>query len=302
MITKRLGMTELQVSVLGCGASPLGGAFGPTDKTEGARTVHAAIDQGINYFDVAPLYGDTLAEVRLGEALAGKRHKVILATKCGHYREEAPFDFSAERVRSSLEGSLLRLQTDYVDLYQAHDMDRGDPRQIIEETLPAMRRLQDEGKVRYVGITGFRLDGLLEVAQGAVVDTVLSFCHYDLVNQTLADELAPFCQANDIGLISASPLHMRLLTALGPPEWNRRDWARLEGLLPQAIGLCVAHGTDISELAMQFALQNPYAATTLVGMSKRRHLERNLAAVENPPDPELLAQVIAMLAGTTEEA
>ena len=294
MLTKRLGKTELDISALSYGASPLGGTFGPTDKAEGERAVHAAIDAGINYFDVAPLYGDTLAEERLGEALRGRRDQVIVATKFGHYAGQPAFDFGAKRARSSLEGSLRRLQTDHVDVFQAHDMDRADPRQIIEETLPAMRQLQQEGKCRFVGITGFYPDRLLKVAEQAEVDTILSFCHYDLIDQSLADELGPFCQAHDIGLLNASPLHMRLLTIKGPPVWNKLGGEPLRAAVSKAIALCETHGTSISDLAMQFALQCPYAATTLVGMSKERHLIRNTTQMGVQPDEELLNEVLGL--------
>jgi L-galactose dehydrogenase len=116
---RHLGDTSLKVSVLGFGASPLGDVFGTTDPSEGFRAVHLAIDEGINLFDVSPYYGLTLAEERLGMALAGRRNEVVLATKCGRYGE-SEFDFSAGRITKSLEESLRRLRTDYVDLFQAH--------------------------------------------------------------------------------------------------------------------------------------------------------------------------------------
>src|ERR1700730_15846431 len=127
---RKLGGTGLEVSMLGFGASPLGNVFGTTDPTEGKRAVHLAIDRGINFFDVSPYYGLTLAEDRLGEALVGSRDKVVLATKCGRYGADH-FDFSARRVTASIDESLKRLRTDYVDLLQAHDVEFGDVQQII---------------------------------------------------------------------------------------------------------------------------------------------------------------------------
>ena len=139
---------------MGFGASPLGNVFGEADPAEGIRAVHLAIDEEINFFDVSPYYGLTLAETRLGEALEGRRQSICLSTKCGRYGARH-FDFSAKRIRQGLEESLTRLRTDYVDLLFAHDVEFGGPEQIIEETIPAMRGLQDEGKVRYVGISGY---------------------------------------------------------------------------------------------------------------------------------------------------
>jgi L-galactose dehydrogenase len=111
-----LGQTELNVSIIGFGASPLGDVFGPVDPAEGGRAVSSAIDLGINFFDVSPYYGRTLAEERLGDALVGRRDSIILATKCGRYGPQ-DFDFSAERVRQGVEESLKRLRTDYVGLF-----------------------------------------------------------------------------------------------------------------------------------------------------------------------------------------
>src|SRR5271163_2447332 len=160
----RLGHTTLDVSSLGFGASPLGDVFERTAPAEGTRAIDTAIDLGINFFDVSPYYGHTLAEERLGAGLRGKRDRVVLATKCGRYGLD-DFDFSRVRVKRSLEDSLLRLRTDYVDLLQAHDVEFGLREQVIEETVPAMRELQIEGKARYIGITGYPLKLLTRIAE-----------------------------------------------------------------------------------------------------------------------------------------
>src|SRR5437868_1290855 len=110
---RKLGKTNLNVSVLGFGASPLGNVFDVADEKEGVRAVHYAIDQEINFFDVSPFYGFTLAEERLGKALEGKRKDIFLATKCGRYGLE-DFDFSYNRILRSIDESLTRLKTDYV--------------------------------------------------------------------------------------------------------------------------------------------------------------------------------------------
>ncbi|MGB6607091.1 MAG: aldo/keto reductase, partial [Atribacterota bacterium] len=148
MIYKVLGKTGLKVSVIGFGASPLGAEFGSIVPEEGKRAVDYAIDQGINYFDVSPYYGRTLAEKRLGEFLKGKRDKIILATKVGRYGISLPdgFDFSAQRIIKSVEESLQRLKTDYIDVFQIHDIEFGKKKQIIEESLPAMLKLKKQGK------------------------------------------------------------------------------------------------------------------------------------------------------------
>ena len=154
--TRILGRTSLRVSVVSFGASPLGNVFRLTDPAEGVAAVHFAIDRGINFFDVSPYYGMTVAESRLGEALEGYRDRVVLATKCGRYGDDE-FDFSAPTVITRFEDSLRRLRTDHVDLLQAHDVEFGDVNQIVNETIPALRKLQQQGKARYVGIYRLQL-------------------------------------------------------------------------------------------------------------------------------------------------
>jgi L-galactose dehydrogenase len=297
MIYRTLGRTGLSVSILGFGASPLGNEFDPVDPREASGAVHRAIERGINYFDVSPYYGRTLAETRLGEALVGHRQEVILATKCGRYGKSLPdgFDFSAARIRRSLEESLQRLRTDYIDVFQAHDIEYAHRDQILGETLPAMFELKRSGKVRFVGITGYPLHLLRDVASAADVDTVLSYCHYDLLDTGLARVLAPLARERGTGLISASPLHMRLLTRKGPPAWHPAPRA-VRQVAEAAAAFCDARGVDIASLAMQFALAYGGVATTLVGMSKAEHVDANLQALGVPPDPELLAQVRAIIA------
>jgi L-galactose dehydrogenase len=293
MIYRVLGKTGLEVSVVGFGASPLGHEFGLINPDEGKRAVHYAVERGINYFDVAPYYGRTLAETRLGEALVGYRDKVILATKVGRYDIDQ-FDFSAERIVKSVEESLTRLKTDYVDVFQVHDIEFGDKEQIIDETLPAMHKLKEAGRVRLVGITGYPLHLLKNVAEALEVDTILSYCRYNLMDTSMDDFLTPVAKQKDIGLINASPLHMRVLTEKGAPDWHPAPKKVLK-VGREVARYCQSRGVDIAELAMQFALQHDYVSTTLVGMSKVKHVDRNVKAVGVAPDPELLAEVLAMI-------
>lgn len=297
MIYRTLGKTGLRVSIIGFGASPLGNEFGPADVAEGERAVRYAIERGINYFDVSPYYGRTLAETRLGQALRGERHKIILATKAGRYDKELEtgFDFSAQRIMRSVEESLRRLQTDYIDVYQVHDIEFGRKEQIIHETLPAMYELKRSGKVRFVGITGYPLHLLKEVAEATEVDTILTYCRYNLLDTSMDTVLTPLARRKGIGLINASPLHMRVLTEQGAPEWHPAP-KRVLAAAQEAARYCRERGVDIAELAMQFALAHEDVAVTLVGMSKVRHVEQNLKVVGTAPDPQLLAEVRRILA------
>lgn len=286
---RKLGRSDLEVSVLGFGASPLGDVFSVTDPAEGIRAVNQAIERGINFFDVSPYYGTTLAEQRLGAALAGKRDRVLLATKCGRYGP-AEFDFSPDGVARGLDASLRRLQTDYVDLLQVHDVEFGSVTQIVEETLPALRALQKAGKARFIGITGYSLKTLAAIVEAGTVDTLLSYCRYDLLVQDLDRMLTPLAQSRSIGLINASPLHMGLLSPTQPPDWHPAPAAiRAAGVRAREIAF--AHGRDLTEVALRFCLAHPYVSSTLVGMSTVQQLEANLRALEPEDDSEVLQAI-----------
>ncbi len=291
---RRLGQTQLRISAVGFGASPLGNVFGVTDSDEVARAVHFAIDEGINFFDVSPYYGQTLAEERLGQALLGRRDKVVLSSKCGRYGVDE-FDFTAKRVRTSVEDSLRRLHTDHLDLLQVHDVEFGNFEQIINETLPALRRLQDEGKTRYVGISGYPLQVLIHIAQQAPVDSVLSYCRYNLLIDDMDFFLTPAAGQLGIGIINASPLHMGMLTEQGAPEWHPAP-PEVHLAVKEAFAFCHKHGIDLTELALRFCFDHPRVASTLVGMSTTEEVLRNLGAFGVSADPELIREVKAILA------
>ena len=190
MQRRPLGRTGRTVSEIAFGTATLGDVYGPVDAAAGIRAVHAAIDAGIDWFDSAPLYGFGLAEERLGEALQGRRDRVTIATKCCRDTFER-FDFSAARVTASLHESLRRLRTDHIDVYQIHDVEFGDRRQVLEEAIPAALRLKEQGLVRHVGITGLPVRYLRSLLEACDVDLVLSWAHYNLVEDELSTELAP---------------------------------------------------------------------------------------------------------------
>ncbi len=287
-----LGQTGLDVSLIGFGASPLGEEYGPLDAATGRRAVHAAIDHGINYFDVSPYYGRTLAEERLGEALRGKRQKVVLETKVGRYGRDYPegFDFSASRVVRSLEESLRRLRTDVIDVFLAHDIEFESRSRILGETLPALRKLKEQGKIRAFGITAYPLELLREVAEEGEVDVVLSYCHHNLLNTRMAAVLGPLARERRIGLVNASPLHMAVLTQAGPPAWHPAPPDVLRAARACA-DFCASRGLDIADVALGFALSSDVVASTLVGMRTETEVLANVRRLDTPPDSALVAEV-----------
>lgn len=286
---RQLGKTSLLVSILGFGASPLGDFFGKIDPAEGTAAVHFAVDHGINYFDVSPYYGLTLAENRLGQALEGRRQRIVLATKCGRYGADQ-FDFTAARVTASIEESLSRLRTDYVDLLQAHDVEFGEVRQIVAETIPALRVLQKQGKARYIGITGYSLKNLTEIASQVEVDTILTYCRHNLMVTDIDTALIPFAKQRGIGIVNASPLHSGVLTERGTPDWHPAS-TEVRNAGRRVVALCRDHGADVSQMALRFCLDHVDVATTLVGMSSPEHVKENLKCLAMNSDPDLLRKI-----------
>jgi aryl-alcohol dehydrogenase-like predicted oxidoreductase len=291
----QLGKTDMRVSCLSYGASPLGAAFGPVREEDAIATVHAALDSGINLIDVSPFYGLTQAETLLGKALKTvARDRYYLATKVGRYgHDPRDFDFSAQRVTASVDESLGRMGVDYVDVIQCHDIEFGSLQQVIHETLPALYKLRDSGKVRYVGITGLPLKIFRTVLAQTHVDVILSYCHYSLNDSSLA-ELIPLLKEKSVGIISASPLSMGLLSDQGPPAWHPAP-PDIQAACAKAVAHCQKRGANISKVALQYALANPDIATTLVGTAKPENIRINAQWADEPVDHQLQAEVLEIL-------
>ncbi|HYO07542.1 MAG TPA: aldo/keto reductase [Tepidisphaeraceae bacterium] len=288
-----LGNTGLRVSALSYGASPLGSLFREVREADGIRAVHVSLDRGINFIDVSPYYGLTKAEAVLGKALREvSRDRYILATKVGRYSDDA-FDFSAARVTASVDESMQRLGVEHIDLIQVHDMEFGTLDQVVEETLPALRKLQQAGKVRFVGITGLPLKSFRYVTDRAEVDTILSYCHYSL-NDTALAELVPDMRAKGVGVINASPLSMGILSNRPPPAWHPAP-AHVKEICARAAAFCKSRGADIEKLAVQFSVINPEIATTIVGSANPDNMEKNVRWIGEPIDQQLLADVMKIL-------
>ena len=295
MQTRTLGNTGLEVSILGFGGAPLGDEYGNITESEGAAALHAALDAGINFIDVAPYYGRTLAEERLGRALEGRRDEVVLATKCCRY-DVRGFDFSAKRVHSDIDDCLRRLRTDYLDLFQIHDVEFGTRQQVLEEALPAMLEVKQSGKARAIGITGLAVHTLRDLAEAFEgVDTILSYCHYNLMIDDLVDVVLPLADERGIGIINASPLHMGILTASGPQPWHPAPEAVKETGMAVA-RLCEERGKSVVEVALRFVLDHEGIATTLCGMKNPSEVAQNLQILDQASDPALLEEIAALVA------
>ncbi|RDC65225.1 aldo/keto reductase [Adhaeribacter pallidiroseus] len=291
---RTLGKTGLEVSVLGFGASPLGNVFDVADEKEGVRAVHYAIANGINFFDVSPFYGLTLAEERLGRALAGKRQEILLATKCGRYGLQ-DFNFSYNRILKSIDESLARLKTDYVDVLQLHDIEFVDKQQLLQEAIPAVQKIKKMGKARFIGITGLPVRYLAEIARQVELDTMLSWAHYNLLADEINDELVPLSQEKGFGLMNAAPLMQRILSDAPLPDWHRSPQA-VKDVQPKLLQLCASYGVNLSDVAIKYAVDHLAIATTIVGMSETRQVQQNLKALDLQIPADLLEKILKMVA------
>ena len=194
----------------------------------------------------------------------------------------------------SIDESLQRLQTDYVDVLLAHDIEFGRPEQVLEETVDALERCKQEGKCRWIGMSGYPLNVLRRAVETRHLDVVLSYCHYCLYNTQLTEDLLPAAMANGVTVLNASPLGMGLLSGSPPPPWHPAA-AGLRQACERAAAYCKERGVELATVAMQFAVGAPDVACTIAGMATRELVEWNVAATATPPEPDLIEAVRAIL-------
>ena len=290
-----IGKTGMKVSALSFGASSLGGVFHEINENRALDAVYTAVDNGMNFIDVSPYYGHYKAETVLGKALPNiDRGKYYLSTKVGRYGKDGvnTWDYSARRAKESVYESLERLHIDYIDLINVHDVEFSDLNQVINETLPALCELREEGVVKHVGITDLQPENLQfiidRVPQGTV-ESVLCFCHYCLNDDMLVDYFDYF-ESKGIGIINASPFAMGLLSKRGVPEWHPAPKALVEAC-QKATEHCEAKGYPIEKLAIQYAISNPRIATTLFSSANPDNVKKNIQYVEEPIDWQLVKEV-----------
>jgi L-galactose dehydrogenase len=295
MQTRPLGRTGLDVPILAFGASSLGQEFRAVRLDEALASVRAALDCGMNLIDTSPFYGRGMSEVLLGIALEGvPRRDYLLCTKLGRY-DLGHFDFSARRVAESVDVSLHRLRTDHLDIVLCHDIEFVPMQQIVDETLPALRRIQQAGKVRFVGFSGYPQKIFRFVCERADVDCALNYNQYTLQNTRFATETIPFLAAQGVGVMNAGPFSARLLTDAPLPHWLKEPES-VKAAARRAAELCRSRGTKIAKLALQFALANPAIATTVAGSANPANVRDWATWAAAPIDAELLRDVQAIFA------
>jgi aryl-alcohol dehydrogenase-like predicted oxidoreductase len=290
---RNLGNTGLSLSALSFGASSLGQEFRQVDISEAMRAVRTALDLGMNFIDTSPFYGRGMSEVLLGVALRDvPRERYYLGTKLGRY-SVGHFDFSARRVAESVDISLERLGTDYVDIMLCHDIEFVELSQIVEETLPALRQQQRQGKVRFVGISGYPMHVFRYVLKRADLDVILSYNHYTLQN-TMLESIVPLCREKGVGIMNAAPFSARLLTNTELPAWHKAT-PEVRRVARSAAEHAAQQGVDIAQLAVQFSLQNEEFATCIVGSANPQNVHQWVRWSEAPVNEQLIREVLQVL-------
>ena len=293
METRLLGGTGLRLPVLSFGASSLGQEFRPVAMAEALESVRAALDEGLNFIDTSPFYGRGMSEVLLGIALRGvPRDSYTLCSKLGRY-DLGHFDFSARRVAESVDVSLHRLATDHIDIMLCHDIEFVELQQIVDETLPALRRAQQAGKVRFIGFSGYPLKIFKFILDQTTVDCVLSYNQYTLQNTRFVDELVPYLKDKGVGIMNAGPFSARLLTQAPLPHWLKEPEA-VKAAARRAAEHCARRGVDIAQLALQFSCACPDITTTIAGSANPANVRKWAKWLTEPVDGALLAEVQAI--------
>jgi L-galactose dehydrogenase len=294
MQTRRLGKTALELPILSFGASSLGAEFRGVTLDEVFASIRVALELGMNFIDTSPFYGRGMSEVLLGVALKDvPRDSYSICTKLGRY-DVGHFDFSARRVAESVDVSLHRLGCGHLDIVLCHDIEFVPLKQVIDETLPALRKLQQAGKVRYIGISGYPQKIFHEVLKQAELDCVLSYNQYTLQNTRFADETISMLKERQVGVMNAGPFCARLLTNSKLPVWFR-DPIEVQTAARKAAEHCESKGVDIAQLALQFCLKNEDITTTVAGSANPNNIRKWAQWAAEPLDEQLLSEVLAIL-------
>lgn len=254
---RSLGETGLKLSIIGFGGSGYGNVYGSYDESTAIDGLKYGIERGINYIDTAPWYGQGTSESFLGKALNGvQRSRYIIGTKVGRYERNVAsmFNFSGVKVISSAEESLRRLNLDYVDVLQVHDVEFAPSIDVIvNETLPALETLRSRGLCRFIGITGYTLSTLRNILQksNTKVDSVLTYCRLTLNDSSLIEDFN-FYDSKRVGIINASPLGMGLLAPESMQDWHPAS-DEIKNSCFEAVKYCKLKNVDISRIALHYS-------------------------------------------------
>ncbi len=293
MERRKLGNTDLELPVISYGASSLGQEFRRVTIDEALQSCRVALELGMNFIDTSPFYGRGMSEVLLGQVLRDRpREEFILGTKLGRY-DLQHFDFSAKRVAESIDVSLHRMGVDHLDIILCHDIEFVDMQRIVDETIPAIQKIRDTGKVRYIGFSGYPMKIFPFIIDQIDVDVVLSYNHYHLQNTKFAVHF-DHLKIKGVGIMNAGPFCARLLTNAPLPEWHKEPEA-VRVACKQAADHCSSKGVDIAQLAVQFCVANEDITTTIAGSANPDNVRNWAKWAGTPMNEQLLVEVLEIL-------
>lgn len=296
---RQLGNTPIVISRLGFGGGPAGGHdYGSVDEVQWESAVRAALDGGVNFFDVANVYGLGRAEEMLSRALGERRHDVVIATKCGlvwDQRRNVRRDLRKSAVIESIEGSLRRLRLNTIPVCQIHWPDPATP---IEETLEALALCREQGKFRFLGVSNFSLD-LLRQAH-AILPIVSQQVAFNLLRREPEGEMFSWCTSSKVSIVAHSGLAQGLLAgrrAIGQPleredvrnrspYFSKTDCQEKQAVLDAVRSLSHTLGRPFAAVSIRWILDNPAVSAVLVGVKNQQQLTQNLEAVDWQMAPE----------------
>jgi len=287
-----------------------GQRWGEADDRQSIRTIHKALELGINFFDTADVYGAGHSEELLAEALCDRRQDVVIATKVGLRRDahgKVCNDLSAAHILKSVDASLRRLRTDVIDLYQVH---WPDPKTPIEETAQALRQCQESGKVRFLGVSNFPVKLLRDYTSYIAIETLQP--PLNLFERSAEVHLLPYCLEHHISVITYSPLCRGLLTGKFRPGIELKEPVRKEDplfagpafkqnveLVDRLTAYAADFGRTITELAIAWVLAHKAVTTALCGARRPGHLAAHLNAVSWQLTQRDLQEIDGLMASST---
>ncbi|KJF69660.1 aldo/keto reductase [Rhizobium nepotum] len=320
ILTRTIGGSGISASAVGLGTWAIGGwMWGGTDERQSIAAIQASLDAGISLIDTAPAYGMGLAETIVGKAIAGRRDKVVLVSKCGlvwHLNEGAYFFhqdgkpvhryLGAASIRHEVEESLKRLGTDYIDHYVTHWQDATTP---IAETVETLVRLKDEGKIRSIGASNVSQDDLAAYIATGALDAIQE--EYSMVKRDIETTLLPLCRQNAVSVLSYSSLALGLLSGkVGPervfagddqrkgnPRFSQVNREKIARLMQALEPVAAAHGASVAQVVIAWTIAQPGITFSLCGARDPAQAVENAAAARLRLTESELALISAGVAG-----
>lgn len=292
---RKLGNTDLEISSIGLGTWAYGNDFfGEVEDKKSITTIRKAVDLGINLIDTAPAYGDGHSEKVVGKAIKGIRDDVVLATKCGTYRKGPKYihDLSPEQLRKDIEGSLRRLNVEYIDLYQIHWPVEDTP---LEVTVEELIKIKNEGKFKYLGVCNFDRKLLKEISE--MTEVVSLQPQYSLLKRDIEEDIIDYVTKNNFGVLSYGTLYGGILTgkynkipSLKDEKDNRDifyslfsdadNWGYVQELLSLIKKIAAKYEKTPAQVAINWSINRPGITAALVGAKNEKQLSQNAAAAD----------------------